>query len=84
MTTSGTFYTDSNGREIIKRVRNYRPTYEVILNETVSGNYYPVVTRISLNDSTTQVTIVTDRSQGGSSLADGEIELMVNTIFVYS
>lgn len=78
MVTSGSFYTDSNGREIIKRVRNHRPTYEVILNETVSGNYYPVVTRISLNDSTTQVTVVTDRSQGGSSLADGEIELMLH------
>lgn len=78
MATSGVFYTDSNGREILKRVRNHRPTYEVDLNETVSGNYYPVVTRISLNDSTTQVTIVTDRSQGGSSLVDGQIELMLH------
>lgn len=78
MATSGAFYTDSNGREIIKRVRNYRPTYEVDLNETVSGNYYPVVTRISVNDTTTQVTVVTDRSQGGSSLVDGQIELMLH------
>lgn len=44
----------------------------------MAGNYYPVTSRIFIKDANTQLTILNDRSQGGSSLRDGEIELMVN------
>ena len=47
----------------------------------MSGNYYPVDSSIYLEDATRRLTIVTDRSQGGASLRDGEIELMV--CFIY-
>lgn len=73
-----TFYTDSNGREMLKRVLNYRPSFNLRENaENVSGNYYPVTSRISLTDNNTRFSILNDRSQGGSSLDNGEIELMV-------
>jgi lysosomal alpha-mannosidase len=41
----------------------------------VSGNYYPVNSRIFLKDveSGDQLTVLTDRSQGGSSLKDGQV-----------
>lgn len=81
MDTNSTFYTDSNGREMIERVLNYRPTYNLTLEEPIAGNYFPVNTRISIKDSTKLVSVVTDRSHGASSLEDGEIELMVRYVF---
>lgn len=88
--SDSTFYTDSNGREMLKRVKNYQPTYDYsTLDEPIAGNYYPITTRIFLKDDNTQFSVITDRSEGGSSLADGELELMVclNQIlnnFIYS
>ncbi|KAL1785109.1 lysosomal alpha-mannosidase [Sigmodon hispidus] len=78
MKTNGVFYTDSNGREILKRRRNHRPTWRLNQTEPVAGNYYPVNTRIYISDGHQQLTVLTDRSQGGSSLKDGSLELMVH------
>lgn len=75
--SNGIFYTDSNGREMLKRVRDQRATWNLTLLETVSGNYYPVTTKIAIEDNTRRFAILTDRAQGGSSLTDGSIELMV-------
>lgn len=74
------FYTDSNGREMIKRKRDYRPTWNLKLHEPISGNYYPVTTKISLRDEKgpREFAVFTDRSQGGTSMKNGELELMVN------
>ncbi|XP_018323357.1 lysosomal alpha-mannosidase-like [Agrilus planipennis] len=78
--TNSAFYTDSNGREVLKRVRNFRPTWKFTGKENVSANYYPITSKISIRDEKKdlEVSILTDRSQGGSSLTDGEIELMVH------
>jgi lysosomal alpha-mannosidase len=77
--TDGLFYTDSNGRELLERKRNYRPTWNLDLTEPESGNYYPVTSKILIRDTTRQqeVAVLNDRSQGGSSLNDGQVELMV-------
>ena len=48
ITSKDTFYTDSNGREMLKRVRDYRPTWKLEVNEPVSGNYYPLTTGMYL------------------------------------
>ncbi|KAH8376896.1 hypothetical protein KR093_001976 [Drosophila rubida] len=76
--SEGIFYTDSNGREMIKRKRNHRDTWNVKLHESVSGNYYPITTKIALEDATARMAILTDRAQGGSSMQDGALELMVH------
>ncbi|XP_035227790.1 lysosomal alpha-mannosidase-like isoform X2 [Stegodyphus dumicola] len=78
--TGDLFYTDSNGREMVLRKRNYRPTWTLNLTEPVSGNYYPVNSRIFIQDKKArrQFTVLSDRSQGGSSLKDGSIELMIH------
>lgn len=74
-----TFYTDSNGREMLKRVLNYRPSFALKENsENVSGNYYPITSRITLSDNGTRFSVLNDRSQGGTSLQNGQIELMVH------
>lgn len=77
--TDGLFYTDSNGRELLERKRNYRPTWQLNVTEPESGNYYPVTSKILIRDTTRQqeVAVLNDRSQGGSSLNDGQVELMV-------
>ena len=76
----GIWYTDSNGREMQKRVRNFRQTWAYNNTEPVAGNYYPVNSRIYIRDEDREVqfTVLTDRSQGGSSLNDGQLELMVH------
>ena len=78
--TNQTFYTDSNGRQLMKRVLNYRPTWNYTVFEPVAGNYYPVNSRMLLRDPIhdIQLSVLTDRSQGGTSLSDGTAELMLH------
>lgn len=73
-----TFWTDSNGREMIKRVRDHRDTWYVKLMEPIAGNYYPVTTKIALEDDHLRMAVLNDRAQGGTSLEDGIIDLMVH------
>lgn len=72
------FYTDSNGRQMIERRRNHRPTWNLNLTEPVASNYYPVTTRIDLRDRNSQMTVITDRTQGGTSLKSQQMELMLH------
>lgn len=72
------WFTDSNGRDMQPRARNFRPTWELNVTEPVSANYYPVNSAISIRDDGAQLSVVVDRSQGGASLQDGEVELMVH------
>lgn len=75
-----TFYTDSNGLEMQKRVLNYRPDWTLVTDEFASSNYYPINSAIAMRSPSTnmQLTIMNDRSQGGSVLSNGVIELMQN------
>jgi len=55
------FYTDANGREVLERVRDYRPTWNYTIVEPVSGNYYPINSRIWIKDQTRQFTVLTGK-----------------------
>lgn len=74
------FFTDSMGLEEQTRILDYRPTWAYQVNEPTSGNYYPVNSFIRIQDSATNktVAVLNDRSQGGSVLRPGEIELMIH------
>lgn len=78
----GTFYTDSNGREMISRTKGKNPGFEdrARAEQPVTSNYYPVTSQILIRDERRDlsVALLNDRSQGGSSLASGQIELMVH------
>jgi alpha-mannosidase len=79
--SDGTLYTDSNGLEFMKRVRNHRDTWNLTLHdnqEGVSANYFPITTGAYIKDATRQLNVVTDRAQGAASLADGQVEVMVH------
>ena len=46
-----TFYTDSNGLEMQKRVLNYRETFDLDTDSKVSANYYPINSAIAVKSS---------------------------------
>lgn len=74
------FYTDSNGRQTMKRRLNERASWKYELKKPVIGNYYPVTSKIYIEDLDRNIrfAVFNDRPQGGSSLNEGEIELMVH------
>ena len=75
--SDGVFYTDSTGREFLKCRQSSRLTWNLTEYEPVAGNYYPVNAAIYIEDDTSSLSVIVDHSQGGSSLADGCVELMV-------
>lgn len=66
------FWTDSNGLGMLERTINKTQT------QPIAGNYYPITTAIALRGTSKQMTIVTERTHGGSGLTPGNAELMVN------
>lgn len=76
--TDGIFYTDTNGREMLQRKRDFRTTWDIDIDEPVSANYYPITAKIAIDDGVNRLAVLTDRAQGGSSIIDGTIELMVS------
>lgn len=72
------FYTDSNALEMQQRKLNSRPTWTLSTDEPISANYYPINSAIAIEDTVKnlQMTVMNDRSQGGSVIEEGRIELM--------
>ena len=78
LASGGEWFTDSNGREMLKRTRDARPSWAFNQSEPVAGNYYPVNGAVAIRDGTRQLTVLSDSSLGGGSLHDGELELMLH------
>jgi alpha-mannosidase len=80
--SAGRWSADSNGREMIERVRDARgPAYPpLVISEPIAGNYYPVNSLMSLTDDADDVemAVAIDTSVGGTSMVDGQLELMVH------
>ncbi|KAG6518775.1 hypothetical protein ZIOFF_022256 [Zingiber officinale] len=83
MVTNSTFYTDSNGRDFLKRVRDYRADWNLQVTQPVSGNYYPLNLGIYSTDGKSELSVLVDRAVGGSSIKDGEIEIMLHRRLLY-
>ena len=76
-----TFYTDSNGLEMQKRVLNERAEFKLDPKRmSVNVNYFPVNQAIAFRDvkSDVQVSVMNLHSQGGSVVENASIELMQN------
>ncbi|KAK2656984.1 hypothetical protein Ddye_010036 [Dipteronia dyeriana] len=78
MVTQKVFYTDSNGREFLKRVRDYRADWNLSVNQPVAGNYYPLNLGIFTTDKNSEFSVLIDRATGGASIEDGELEIMLH------
>ncbi|XP_041998923.1 probable alpha-mannosidase At5g13980 isoform X1 [Salvia splendens] len=72
------FYTDSNGRDFLERIRDYRTDWDLQVNQPIAGNYYPINLGIYIKDDSTEMSVLVDRSVGGSSIIDGEVEIMLH------
>ncbi|OMO83542.1 hypothetical protein COLO4_22449 [Corchorus olitorius] len=72
MVTDKVFYTDSNGRDFLKRVRDLREDWNLTVTQPVAGNYYPINLGIYTMDKKSEFSVLVDRSTGGSSINDGE------------
>lgn len=62
--SENTFYTDSNGLEMQKRVLNERQDFTLVTDEFASSNYYPINSAIAIRSPATnmQLTVMNDRS----------------------
>ncbi|EPS72012.1 hypothetical protein M569_02745, partial [Genlisea aurea] len=78
LNTNRTFYTDSNGRDFVKRIRDFRPDWELDVHQPIAGNYYPINLGVYIEDESMEASLLVDRAVGGSSLEDGQIELMLH------
>ncbi|KAN0052802.1 hypothetical protein ACTA71_006909 [Dictyostelium dimigraforme] len=80
LVTDNTWYSDSQGMEMQKRITNYRPSWNLTVVQPTSGNYVPVNAIAYIQDITQQLqfTVVTDRSRGCASLRDGQLDIMMH------
>ncbi|TYH29199.1 hypothetical protein ES288_A02G204700v1 [Gossypium darwinii] len=83
MVTNKEFYTDSNGRDFLKRVRDFREDWNLTVTQPIAGNYYPINLGIYTVDKKSELSVLVDRATGGSSIKDGEIELMLHRRMLY-
>ena len=81
--SGGNFYTDSNGREFLRRRYNARESFNWTVVSPIAANYYPITTAIGLNDSASALYVLVDRAEGGSSQLDGSLELMLHRRILY-
>ena len=81
LASGGKWLTDSNGRELLERTRDERPDYSLNLTEPQAANMHPIQTAIAVRQhggGGAKLTVTPDRSQAGTSLVDGQLELLVH------
>ncbi|KAL0449714.1 UNVERIFIED_CONTAM: Alpha-mannosidase [Sesamum latifolium] len=61
MVTDKVFYTDSNARDFLKRVRDYRADWPLTVTQPVAGNYYPINLGIYIEDNKSEFSVLVDR-----------------------
>ncbi|XP_052196024.1 alpha-mannosidase [Diospyros lotus] len=78
MVTNKVFYTDSNGRDFLERVRDHREDWPLQVHQPVAGNYYPLSLGIYTTDNKSEFSVLVDRAVGGASIEDGQVEIMLH------
>ena len=67
--TNGEFYTDSNGIKMQKRSS---------ITNSIKHKIYPIGRAISIKENNNKITIYNDRPEGGTSLGDGNLLVILN------
>ncbi|MBN3301977.1 MA2B2 mannosidase, partial [Amia calva] len=70
--TDKTIFTDNNGFQILKR------PYKMFVNNTLARNYYPMVRTAYIEDDSTRLVLLSERSHGVSSQDQGQVEVMLH------
>lgn len=79
------FFTDANGLFTVERFYGYKEGYQLSSwgSDEIQYNYYPVTSAIGIEDKKTgnkRITLMNDRSQGGTSRRIGQVELMIHRV----
>ncbi|XP_022824289.1 lysosomal alpha-mannosidase-like isoform X2 [Spodoptera litura] len=79
ITSNGEFFTDSNSRQMMRRTC-WNESANQQIKKPIAACYYPVTSRICIHsgNASVEMCILVDRTEGGTSFNDGEIELMVH------
>ncbi|KAK6924503.1 Glycosyl hydrolase family 38, C-terminal [Dillenia turbinata] len=83
LVTDKVFYTDSSGRDFLKRIRDYREDWSLVVTQPVAGNYYPLNLGMYVMDKKSELSVLVDRAVGGASIDDGELELMLHRRMIF-
>ena len=78
ISSHGEMFSDANGREMQRRLRDKRPSWNFTQTEDAAGNYFPMTTAAYIRDTRAQLTLLADASQGVASLKDGSLEVMLH------
>ena len=72
------FYTDSEGLNMLQRIKDYR-NYPYEVSEKVTSNYYPLSSYVSIrdnNDESKNINVFVDRPESCGIINKGEIQLL--------
>ena len=72
-------FTDSQGINMMQRIKDTRPNYKYELTEKVSSNFYPITAVASLYDidnKKNKISIYSDRAQSAGVVNKGQIQLI--------
>ena len=72
-------FTDSEGINMMKRIKDTRPNYKYEVTEKVSSNFYPITSVVSLyetNNQKNKISIYSDRAQSAGFMNKGQIQLI--------
>ena len=78
-------YTDSQGINMLQRIRDTHPTFEYKITQNVSSNFYPITSVVSVNDvdnSKNKISIFSDRAQAAGVLEKGQIQIICHRFTV--
>ncbi|KAF1747844.1 hypothetical protein GCK72_024310 [Caenorhabditis remanei] len=70
-------FTDSNGRQVMKRFFGGATSFDYLDTEPIAGNYYPLTSFGYIKDGNDQFSLITDRAQGMMA-TDGVVEIMLH------
>jgi len=74
--SQGEFFTDSQGLELQRRVRNSHPNYPYTVTEPIAANFYPCNVFSMIADPVRSLAVVADYSRSTSSIIDGSLEFL--------
>lgn len=68
-----------NRTEYVKiPVRNFREDWKLNVTQPIAGNYYPLNLGMYMEDGKYELSVLVDSACGGSSIQDGQLEIMLH------
>jgi hypothetical protein len=72
-------YTDSQGINMLKRIKDTRPNYKYEITEKITSNFYPITSVVSLHETENEnnmISIYSDRAQSVGVIEKGQIQII--------